>query len=363
MHGSLPKGAAPVFGLGFERRWDLVPRKSGSPLVLAGDVGGTKTVLGLFSIDSGRPRPRVEETFASSRAANLEEIIERFLRQHGADITAVCFGVAGPVINGQCKTTNLPWKISEKRIESRFGFSSVRLLNDLTATAFAIPLLRPKELHALNRRKPAGERVGLVAPGTGLGMALVIRTRRHRFCIPSEGGHTDFAPKDTWEHGLWQHLHRRFGHVSVERVVSGPGLVNIYSYLKETGAHAEPSWLSARLEHEDPAMVISQTALNDAASLATESLRRFVSVLGAICGNLALVGLTTGGIYLGGGICPQILPELKKGAFLNAFAEKGRFRDLLVKIPIKVILNPRAALLGAASHAMQALNAPQEDRA
>ena len=325
-----------------------------APLVLAGDVGGTKTVLGLFSAGPTRPRTRVEASFASREAANLESLIEQFLRRHTTAVTAACFGVAGPVTNGECRATNLPWRISEKRIKERFGFSRVRLINDLTATANAIALLSAEELQTLNRQEPQSRRIGLVAPGTGLGMALVMGTGNDRTCIPSEGGHMDFAPTDREEQALWEYLHRRLGHVSVERVISGPGLVNIYSWLKETGAHEEPNWLARQIETEDPAKVISEAALNDGPALSVETLRRFVSILGSVCGNLALVGLTTGGIYLGGGICPKILPELKKKTFLNAFSDKGRFQDLVAKIPVHVILNPRAALLGAARHGFKA---------
>ncbi len=326
---------------------------SPEPLVLAGDVGGTKTVLGLFSTDAARPRLKAQETFVSREARSLQQVIEAFLRRHPADISSACFGVAGPVTRGVCKATNLPWRISETRIRNRFGFSPVRLINDLTATAVAIPLLRPKELHTLNRRRPGSKRVGLVAPGTGLGVALVVGTETDRICVPSEGGHVDFAPGNTRQQGLWKYLHDRYGHVSVERVISGPGLVNIYSWLKETGDYEEPGWLAERLTRADPAKVISEAALNTDTPLAKETLRIFVSVLGSVCGNLALLGLTTGGIYLGGGICPQILPELKKGGFLQAFSDKGRFKDLAEKIPVKLILNPRTALLGAARHGIE----------
>jgi glucokinase len=325
-------------------------------------VGGTKTVLGLFSPGRRRPRLRIQETTASSASKRLEDIIEPFLKAHSPSVGAACFGVAGPVANGICRTTNLPWQISEGRIRKRFGFPQVRLVNDLMATAFAVPLLRPKELYSLNRRRAAGPVVGLVAPGTGLGMALIVESETGPICLPSEGGHMDFAPTDTLQQDLWTHLHRRFGHVSVERVVSGPGLVNIYSWLKETGVQKEPAWLARRLEAEDPARAISEAAMARTAPLATEALHMFISVLGAVTGNLALAGLTTGGIYLGGGICPRILPELKGGGLLTPLAEKGRFKDLLSKIPVKVIRNPRAALLGAAFLGAQALRHAAEEK-
>lgn len=336
--------------------------ESRMPLVLAGDVGGTKTVLGLFSVDPVRPKTEVETSFASREASDLETLIERFLQQQGVEPAAACFGVAGPVTDGECRATNLPWRISENDIQARFGFPRVVLLNDLTATAHAIDLLRAEELYALNPTSPKSARVGLVAPGTGLGMALLLGTDQNRRCVPSEGGHMDFAPVHRNDLGLWEYLHRRFGHVSVERLVSGPGLVNIYSYLKDTGAYEEPEWLARQMESEDSAKAISQAALADKALLAVEALARFASILGSVSGNLALIGLTTGGIYLGGGIAPQILPELSKGGFLKAFSDKGRFRDLVAKIPVRVILNPRAALLGAARCGLEAVQEMRQEQ-
>lgn len=330
-------------------------QKTAESLVLAGDVGATKTVLGLFSAGRRRPRLTIQETVASSASNSLEDIIEDFLNKQSPSVGAACFGVAGPVANGICRTTNLPWRISENRIRERFGLSRVRLVNDLTATAVAVPLFQPKELYSLNRRRSAGPRSGLVAPGTGLGMALIVESETGPIYVPSEGGHTDFAPTNDDQQELWEYLRRRFGHVSAERVVSGPGLVNIYSWLKEAGVRKEPDWLARRLEAEDPARVIAEAAMARTAPLATEALDVFISVLGAVSGNLALTGMTTGGIYLGGGICPQILPELTRGKLLTAFAEKGRFKELLSKIPVKVIQNPLAALLGAAFLGAQAL--------
>ncbi|MGD9022420.1 MAG: glucokinase [Deltaproteobacteria bacterium] len=319
------------------------------PVVLAGDIGGTKTNLGLFRMGKKRPVPKVIETYSSPQAPNLEDIVARFLKKHPASVAGACFGVAGPVRNGYCKTTNLPWDVSEKRLKTRFGFHQVRLVNDLTATAYAIPLLRGRELFHLNPGKKAkGENLGLIAPGTGLGMALLVWHMGLYTPVPSEGGHSDFAPQNDHEMALWQYLHVRVGHVSVERVLSGPGLFIIYCWLKFTGQHPEPEWLAKEMNKDDPARVISEAALVKKDPLCVKALDLFVSILGAAAGNLALTGLTRGGMYLGGGIVPKVLPKLQEGSFMNAFVNKGRFRPLLEQTPVRVILNDKAALLGAA---------------
>lgn len=328
--------------------------RSDSRMVLAGDIGGTKTNLGLFSEGKRRPKPEVSETYSSRDAPDLEHIIERFMERHRFDIQGACFGIAGPVVDGKSKTTNLPWVVSEDKIKRRFKWSRVSLVNDLSATAYAVPLMSSRELYSLNRaRVRSAQNLALVAPGTGLGEALLIFQNGHYVPIPSEGGHVDFAPTNHEEIALWQYLHRLWGHVSVERVLSGPGLVSIYSWLKETGRYREPAFLARMMEETDPAKAITQGALEHKNPMCVKALNTFVSVLGAVAGNLALTGMTTGGVYLGGGISPKILPKLKEGLFMKAFTDKGRFRELLEKIPVRVILNDRAALLGAAHHALE----------
>lgn len=318
-------------------------------LVLAGDIGGTKTNLGLFIRGRRRPLLKVIESYSSRRAANLENIIKRFLEKHRISIFSACFGIAGPVVNGRCKTTNLPWDVSEARIKGRFRWERVRLINDLTATAQGIPLLNSRELVYLNRARPRkGQNLGLIAPGTGLGMALLIYQEDRYISVSSEGGHADFSPNNEDEVELWQYLHKRLGHVSLERVLSGPGLLNVYSWLKDSGQYKEPLWLARKIKEMDPARVIAEAAMNNKSPLCIKSLNMFVSVLGAVSGNLALTGMTTGGLYLGGGIPPKVLPVLKKGIFMKAFTNKGRFRNYLEKIPVRIILNDKAALLGAA---------------
>ncbi len=318
-------------------------------LILAGDIGGTKTNLGLFFMGKGRPAPNVIETYLSQEAPHLEQIIDRFVDKHRISITSACFGVAGPVENGRCKTTNLPWEISEIQIKRRFNWEHVRLINDLAATALAIPLLRSREMLSLNKVKAMrGRNLGLVAPGTGLGMALLIWTDEGYVPVPSEGGHVDFGPTEKAEVELWQYLNHRLGHVSVERVLSGQGLLNIYTWLKDSERYQEPAWLAENIKDMDPARAISEAALEKREPLCQEALNIFVSIFGAVAGNLALTGFTTGGIYLGGGIPPKILSKLKEDIFMASFTDKGRFKDFLKRIPVRVILNDKAALLGAA---------------
>jgi glucokinase len=317
--------------------------------ILAGDIGGTKTNLGLFTRGKRRPVLKVLEAYASPESPNLEDIIDRFLERHKVSISNACFGIAGPVKNGRCKTTNLPWDVSERKLKNRFGWDQVLLVNDLTASAYAIPILTKRELFPLNQAKTAGKgNLGLIAPGTGLGTALMIWKDGQYVPVPSEGGHADFTPKNEAEIDLWQYLHQRVGHVSMERVLSGPGLFIIYCWLKYTGQGAEPTWLTHKMNEGDPPKVISEAALVERQPLCLKALDLFVSILGTAAGNLALTGLTRGGIYLGGGIAPKILPKLQEGPFMRAFVDKGRLSGLLSQIPVLVILNDRAPLIGAA---------------
>lgn len=322
--------------------------------ILAGDIGGTKTHLGLFQKGKHRPVLRALETYESREAPGLTHLIGTFLNQHPATVKRACFGVAGPVFDGRSKTTNLPWQVSEREIQKRFGWKRVHLVNDLTATALSLPLLRGKELFSLNRiRVKKGRNMALVAPGTGLGHALLIYRKGGYMPVPSEGGHVEFAPVNGEQIRLLRYLQARYGHVSNERVVSGPGLVRIYNWLKDSGTYPEPAWLREAMAAEDPAKVVAENALAGKHPLCTAALQMFVSVLGAVAGNLALTGLATGGVYLGGGIPPKILPTLRSPLFFEGFTGKGRFRELLERTAVRVILNERAALLGAARGALQ----------
>jgi glucokinase len=327
-------------------------------VVLSGDIGGTKTNLGLFTKEKtkrkNRPVLQAVVTYSSPDAGDLSEIIRGFMVAHPAKVDSACFGIAGPVVNGRCQTTNLPWVVSESSIRQDFKWRHVRLINDVAATALAIPLLTSRELFALNRARLRKDRnIALLALGTGLGQALLVHHNGRYQPIASEGGHADFSPKNDEEIQLWKYLNRRYGHVSVERVLSGQGLVQIYEWLKDLKNYREPSWLSDKMSRTDPARVISETALAKKDPLCRKSLETFVSICGAVAGNLALTGLTLGGVFLGGGISPKILPKIEADSFMQAFTNKGRFKNLLEKIAVRVILNEKAALLGAAGLAME----------
>jgi len=325
-------------------------------MALAGDVGGTNTRIGLFRTGKKRPEPLVLESFASREAPHLENIVARFLKSHPAPISSACFGIAGPVIKGRCKATNLPWVVSETMMQGRFHWRHVRILNDLAAAALAIPLLRRSEQVSLNRGSM--ERKGnlaLLSPGTGLGQAMLVFQDGKYAPLSSEGGHVSFSPTTEEEIELWRYLRKRFDHVSVERVISGPGLVHIYSWLRDSGRFEEPPWLKELMMQGDPAKTISENALLRRQALCAEALRVFVSALGSVAANLALTGMATAGVYLGGGIPPKIIPALKEAFFMKSFTGKGRFADFLCRIPVHVILNDKAALLGAAHAAFEAL--------
>jgi len=323
-------------------------------IVLAGDIGGTNTRLGVFSAGNRRPEAEELKAYSSRDAACLEDILERFLKTIKVSISGACFGIAGPVAKGRSQTTNLPWEVSESQLKKRFSWPQVRLINDLSAMAHALAVLDPQELHTLNCGESSPESpMGLIAPGTGLGMALLVPQNDRFVVLSSEGGHSDFAPTDEIEYQLWRHLHQSKGHVSVERVLSGPGLVNIYNWLRESGRIKEPQRLVEMIKVGDPAKVISETALEKRFPICVKALDVFVSIFGAVAGNLALIGLTRSGIYLGGGIAPQILPKLKDGQFMNSFKNKGRFQELLQQIPVYIILNQQAPLLGAAARAFE----------
>lgn len=340
-------------------------RENTTDRILAGDIGGTKTALGIFTRENERPEAMVRETYDSRDADDLEGIIEQFLERfrddrsddlRADDIQAACFGVAGPVDKGRCKATNLPWVISEDSIRDRFGWKRVRLINDLSAVGFGVPLLTEDEVRELNPGEPQERgNIGLIAPGTGLGMAQLVWCGEGYLPIASEGGHVDFAPNDPEEVSLWEHLRGKYGHVSPERIVSGPGLVNVYEWLKSTGQYEEPDWLRRRMEIDDKAQVISETAIAEKTPICEAALDRFLMVFGAVAGNLALIGMTRGGVYLGGGIPTKILPKFEEATFMRSFTAKGRFEELLNEIPVHIILNRRIGLMGAAERAFMDL--------
>ncbi len=321
-------------------------------MLLVGDIGGTKTYLAIFSPEAGPRTPLAEAVFPSGQYPSLEAIVRDFLTRVHEPLDKACFGVAGPVVGGRATVTNLPWVVDAKQLQAAFDFSFVRVLNDLQSIANSVPLLRPEDLHTLSAGQPVpGGAIAVVAPGTGLGEAFLTWDGTRYRAHPSEGGHTDFGPNNELELDMLRYLKRRFEHVSYELVCSGMGLPNIYAYLKERHHAQEPPWLAEQLAAaSDPTPLILQNALDPQAAckVCLDTLDIFVSVLGAEAGNLALKTLATGGVYLGGGIPPRILPALQKGRFLQAFHNKGRLSHVLAQTPVHVILNPKAALLGAA---------------
>lgn len=323
-------------------------------MLLAGDVGGTKTDLAVFSHDSGPNVPLVEATFSSGRYSSLEELVSEFLSQIDFQVDRASFGVAGPVVSGKATITNLPWKMDEAQLQEALDLSSVRLLNDLAAIAYALPFLGPSDLHAINEGQPvANGTLAVIAPGTGLGEAFLVWDGARYIPVPSEGGHTGFAPTNRMEIELLCYLLERFDHVSFERVCSGIGIPNIYAFLKDSGYAPEPDRLAEQLAAaDDPTPIIGRAALAGECDLCVATLNTFVSILGAEAGNLALKVLAVGGVYLGGGIPRRILPMLQNGRFMRSFVHKGRFSELLARVPVYVILNPKAALFGAACYGL-----------
>lgn len=323
-------------------------------MLLAGDIGGTKTSLALFDETGDLERPVHQDSLQSARYPSLESLVRDFLGQAGADPAHAVFAVAGPVIDGKSEITNLPWVIDERVLKPALGLETARLINDLAALAYAIPHLNPQDLQTLQEGTPVeGGSIAVIAPGTGLGEAFLTWDGSRYLAFPSEGGHTDFAPTTPIEAGLLRHLQERFGHVSYERIASGSGIPNIYRYLKQMGYAQEPEWLARELAAaEDPAPVIVKTAMEGEhpCDLCRTTLDIFISVLGAEAGNLALKIMATGGVYLGGGIPVRIMPALTTGAFRQAFLHKGRFADLLENFPVSVITDPRAGLRGAAQY-------------
>ena len=322
-------------------------------LILAGDIGGTKTILALFSVRGEKLHAESQQIFPSKRYSGLVPVLQDFLAGAHPSIDAACFGIAGAVVDGKVTTPNLPWMVDIEDLRRLLKIDAVTILNDLEAAAYGVLTLEDDEFFTLNEGiMRHGGNKALIAAGTGLGQAILHDDGRRFRPLATEAGHGDFAPRNDLEIELLRHLMGRFGHVSYERVVSGPGLWNIYRFLRDVRGLEEPKWLSERLATAvDPSAAISQAALNGEAAICSEALTIFVSVYGAEAGNLALRGKAVRGVYIGGGIAPKILDKLKDGTFMRAFAAKGRYTDLVKAIPVQVVLNQEAALRGAAYYA------------
>ncbi len=326
-------------------------KTSRSRVVLAGDVGGTKTRLGLFLVDASGSRLLLTQTYQSKNFGDLESVIEEFLPAE-EQLSAATFGVAGPVVSGEAVATNLPWKITERSLKKSLSINTVTLLNDLVANAYGVEVMPSKDFITLNRGTRIDGNRALLSAGTGLGSAILFWDGVRHIPSPSEGGHVDFGPTSPLELGLLQYLVEQFGRVSYERILSGAGLCSIYRFLRDKGKYGkEPAWLSQQMNKNDPAAAITEAARLKKSALCEATLDLFVSIYGAAAGNLALQVMATGGLFIGGGIAPKIGWKLKDGTFMKAFTTKGRLSPIVARIPVKVIMNDQAALLGAAAHA------------
>jgi glucokinase len=325
-------------------------------MILAGDVGGTKVVLALFDDGGGELRLLREATFASREHASFEELLAAFLGRGSASaVRAACLAVAGAIVDGACRVTNLPWTLEEAALARMTGAAHVKLLNDAEAAGYGVLHLRPDECAVL---QPGTEprrqgNIAVLSCGTGLGAAMLYWDGARHQPIASESGHADFAPRTDQEIALLRHLRDKFGgHVSYERVLSGPGLHNIYMFLRDSGYAPEPPWLAEQLGTGDPTATIARVGLAGEEALCTATLDLFSSIFGAAAGNLALHCLAVGGGFIEGGVSAKILPALQRGRFVRGFTEKGRFSGLLKGIEVRVALKPRTPLLGAAHVAL-----------
>jgi glucokinase len=325
-------------------------------MILAGDIGGTKTNLALFDEDGDAVFvPRAQASYPSAKYESLESILKAFVDEcRPGKITSACFGIAGPVVGDQVKAANLAWTVERATLAAALDVEHVFLINDLEATAYGIEALTGDQVFTLN--EGSGVRAGhraLIAAGTGLGTAGIFWDGARFRPMPSEGGHTDFAPRDEIETALLHYLRRKLcGHVSIERVLSGPGLINVYQFLRDERHVEEPAWLAREIEAaNDAAARISAAALAQKSELAIRALDLFVEIYGATAGNLALLLEPVGGLYVGGGIAPKILDKLKEGTFMRAYADKGRMSSLVSTFPVRVILDDKTALYGAVRRA------------
>ncbi|HWA80409.1 MAG TPA: glucokinase [Acetobacteraceae bacterium] len=333
-------------------------------MLIAGDIGGTKTLLAFYTEESGPRNPTIVREFPSGKFAGLADVVRAFLEEVKQPVTAACFDVAGPVIGGRAHLTNLPWLVDEAALARDLGLAQVSVINDLKAVAYAVPHLQDADLRTINEGKPEPHgTIGIIAPGTGLGEAFLIWSGNDYIPCASEGGHADFGPADPLQVALRDHLARKFGHVAYERVCSGSAIPEMYEFLRATKPEAEPPGFAAKLAAaQDRTPLIVAAAMQESAAnrLALATVDLFVSILGAEAGNLALKVLATGGVYLAGGMPPRVLSRFEAGApdgrFMRAFTAKGRLGELLGTIPVKVIVT-RSALFGAALYGLAALRA------
>ena len=319
---------------------------------LVGDIGGTKTHLALYIEEKGKMECVKEEKFPSKKYPNLRTIVDEFLKGETVRVSRACFGIAGPVKKGKSQATNLPWLVDTDLLKSALSIDKVSLINDLEANAYGLNMLKDDEFYTINEGDPHAEgNQAMVSAGTGLGEAGIFFDGRRHYPFACEGGHVDFAPRNKREDALLRYLRKRFGHVSYERILSGPGLYNLYQFMVETKQVEEREEVYKEIASGDSPLLISDKGLSGSSKACAETLELFVSIYGSEAGNVALKMLALGGVYIGGGIAPKIMGVLKRGDFLRSFTGKGRFGALLEAIPIHVVLNDRTALLGTIYYA------------
>jgi glucokinase len=321
-------------------------------MILAGDLGGTKVRLALFEKKGGKDFVD-EQKFASKEFPDFASLLKKYLEGKGNQITSASFGVAGPVYDGVCQATNLPWVISAKVLEKELRIPDVHLINDLEANAWGLRRLSEKEFFTINAGEEKQGNQALVSAGTGLGEAGLYWDGKAHHPFACEGGHCDFAPKDEEEIELLRYLKLQFNHISYERILSGSGLYLLYRFLVDTKREGEIFCVSSLFGQQEPQRVITENAANEQCPACMRACRLFTSIYGSEAGNLALKFLAVGGVFIGGGIAPHLIEFFKEGKFIQSFSDKGRFSSMLMKIPIKIVLNEKTALIGAACYAQE----------
>jgi len=324
-------------------------------MILAGDIGATRTRMAAYQAEGNKLELVVEETYKSQDHSGLQEIFTAFVKTEGVPVHSACFGVAGPVRSGRSRISNLPWTIDSRELAVQLKLPTVGLINDLEAYAYGIDALESKDFVTLSEGigdEAEGNRL-VIAARTGLGVAGLYWDGFRHHPFPCEGGHSDFAPKSDFEAELAHYLRGKYDHVSCERILSGPGLRNIYEFLRDSGKAEEPEWLKNQMsEAPDQPALISQLALEKKATICDQALDIFVGVYGSETGNCALNFLATGGVFVGGSIASKIVPRMQEPVFINSFLNKGRMRSLLADIPVKIVLNDNCGITGAARHTL-----------
>jgi glucokinase len=319
-------------------------------IVLAGDVGGTNARLAVVEVEGRNARIVQESKYPSRDYPGLAPIVRRFIEEAGSRPERACFGMACPMVGDECTAPNLPWTTNVKQLAADIGIPGTRIINDFVSVGYGIELLSPADLATLQEGSPESHGpIALIGAGTGLGQGFLFWDDDHYEVLPSEGGHSDFAPRGRLQSGLLQSLASQFHRVSWERLLSGAGLVNTYRYLVETGVAPEQQAVKDEMAHEDPAAVITRHGLAKTDCLSDRTLNLFCEIFGAQAGNLALTVVATGGVYLAGGIAPRVVSRLQAGGFMEAFRDKGRLSELLHRIPVHVVTNPKVGLLGSAA--------------